>query len=76
MSMAAKVAGVAAAAFGALGSLLLYVGAFGLEAPTVWMTDQSAREMTKRNKRRLLLQRTGLVLLMISFTLGGVSIFL
>ncbi len=67
---------LAAAVCGAVGTFLLYKGSFAFESPAYWGSPQLTANMDARNKRRRLLQRTGLLLLMLSFVLGGASIFL
>ena len=74
--IAAKVFGLLSAALGASGTLLLFFGSFAYEGFTPYSDQQKIDEQTKRNKRRRLLQRTGLGLLMLSFVLAGFSVVL
>jgi hypothetical protein len=74
MGTLAKSLGIAAAIAGAIGTVLLYFGTFGFEAPAVWASKDFVDQMKARNRRRLFLQRVGLVFLMISFVLGGISV--
>jgi hypothetical protein len=73
---ATKIVGLLSAALGAIGTLLLFFGSFAYEQPSVWMNAELVADMTKRNKRRRLLQQSGLSLLMLSFVLGGLSVWL
>jgi len=54
----------------------MFFGSFAYEGFTPYSDQQKIDEQTKRNKRRRLLQRTGLGLLMLSFVLAGFSVVL
>ena len=66
---------LASAVCGAIGTGLLYRGSFALEAPAAFADDAFIADMVARNKKRQRLQRAGLSLLMLSFLLGGASLF-
>lgn len=66
-----KTLNVASAAFGLLGTLLMYRGTFGLVASGAYMNAALLAEVKKGNDRRQLLQRAGLILLTISFAMQG-----
>jgi hypothetical protein len=71
---------LAAAIFGFVGTLFLFFGSYALETGPLNTTFAEAARVEKagvdsRNMRRLSKQRLGLVFLMISFALGGVSVF-
>ncbi|CAG4919164.1 hypothetical protein LMG31841_04850 [Paraburkholderia saeva] len=53
----------------------MYRGTFGLVAPGAYMSVALLAEVKKGNDRRQLLQRTGLLLLTISFLVQGVAQF-
>jgi hypothetical protein len=74
--IAAKVFGLLSAALGAGGTLLLFLGSFAYEGFAQYYNQQMIDEQTKRNKRRGMLQRTGLGLLMLSFVLAGFGVVL
>lgn len=66
------------AVFGAVGAWLLFRGSFALaQGPSgygllaTWQAE--AGERRSRNRRRLLLQRMGLALILVSFALQGVA---
>lgn len=63
------------AVFGILGTLLLFKGSFAFESPSVYMSSQMVDEMNARNIRRLLLQRLGLMGLVVSFLLAAIAQF-
>jgi hypothetical protein len=69
-----KIVGLLSAISGAVGTLLLFFGSFAYEQPSYYANQKLIDDMVKRNKRRQLLQRTGLGLLMLSFVLGGASV--
>jgi hypothetical protein len=71
---ASKILGLVSAASGAIGTLLLFFGSFAYEQPGYYMNKNLLDDMVKRNKRRRLLQRTGLGLIMLSFVLAGFSV--
>ncbi len=71
-----KIVNLAAAASGALGTVLLFRGSFAYEAPAYYMNKKLMEDMRDRNSRRMVLQRNGLRLLMLSFTLAGIAQFL
>ena len=71
---ASKILGLASAASGAFGTLLLFFGSFAYEQPAYYMSKNSIDAMVKRNKKRQLLQRAGLGLIMLSFVLAGLSV--
>ena len=68
------------ALFGAFGTALMFFGSHALE-PTegaVWggpEVDAYNAKVNARNQIRLLMQRTGLILLAIAFVLQGISAF-
>ncbi len=71
-----QIVGLLSAASGAVGTLLLFFGSFAYEQPPYWMNDESIKAIAKRNKRRRLLQQSGLGFLMLSFILAGFSVVL
>jgi hypothetical protein len=71
---ASKILGLASAASGAFGTLLLFFGSFAYEQPAYYMSKNSIDAMVQRNKKRQLLQRAGLGLIMLSFVLAGLSV--
>ncbi|WP_228882490.1 hypothetical protein [Paraburkholderia saeva] len=70
-----KALNIASAVAGCLGTALMYRGTFGLVAPGAYMSVALLAEVKKGNDRRQLLQRTGLLLLTISFLVQGVAQF-
>ena len=67
--------GLGAAACGALGTLLLYFGTFGLQ-PLLGnynVPSKDDRRIDARNRRRRKLQRAGLLFLLTSFLLAGIK---
>jgi hypothetical protein len=71
-----QIIGLLSAVSGAVGTLFLFFGSFAYEQPSYYANQKLIDDMIKRNKRRQLLQRTGLGLLMLSFVLGGASVVL
>jgi hypothetical protein len=71
---ASKILGLVSAASGAIGTLLLFFGSFAYEQPPYYTKPAMIAALIKRNKRRQLLQRTGLGLIMLSFVLAGFSV--
>ena len=71
-----RIVGLLSAVTGAVGTLLLFFGGFAYEQPSYYANQKLIDAMVKRNKRRQLLQRTGLGLLMLSFVLAGFSVVL
>ncbi len=70
-----KALGVASAVSGAIGTTLLFKGSFAFEPVGSFYTDAETTRITSaRNRKRLLLQRTGLGFLMLSFILAGLSV--
>lgn len=71
-----KALNIASAIVGALGTVLMYKGTFGLVVPGFYFMDAAGNEATKKaNDRRLLLQRLGLLLLTASFLVQGIAQF-
>jgi hypothetical protein len=70
-----KILGLLSAVLGAAGTILLFFGSFAYEAPTVYMNEELLANMIKRNKRRQFQQRSGLILLLLSFVLAGFSVW-
>jgi hypothetical protein len=64
---AMKVLDLISALAGAGGTAFLYMGTFGLVALGPYTSKQLEAEVAEGNERRLLLQRIGLGLLMVSF---------
>lgn len=69
---------LAAASLGAVGTIFLFFGTYGLEPYGVafWAGPDTGKQMemtTRRNKRRTALQRTGLALLLASFVAEGIA---
>ena len=60
---------------GAGGTACLYKGTFGFESFSPYANNKLIQEMSARNKRRLLMQRLGLGLLLLSFLLGVAHVF-
>jgi hypothetical protein len=60
---------------GAGGTACLYKGTFGFESFSPYANNKLSQEMSARNKRRLLMQRLGLGLLLLSFLLGVAHVF-
>jgi hypothetical protein len=76
MSMLPKIVGLISALSGAVGTWLLYKGSFAYEQMAYYSNHAMAEEVGKRNKTRHSLQRAGLILIMISFVLAGISVLL
>ena len=72
---AGKIVQLAAALCGAAGTTLLYLGSFRYIMTAGYANEEFLRKMSKRNKRRLTLQRVGLECLMLSFLFSAVSVF-
>lgn len=66
---------LAGALAGALGTILMYRGTFGLAAGSFWTDEAMLQEINRANKVRLRLQRSGLALLTASFALQGAALF-
>ncbi len=66
---------VLAASNGMIGSILLYKGSFSFEAPAVYADEKFLNDMAKRNKRRQLIQRAGMIFLFIGFLLQCIAQF-
>jgi hypothetical protein len=62
-----KVLDLVSALAGAGGTAFLYKGTFGFVALTPYSNNQMVADVNQGNKRRLLMQRIGLGLLMVSF---------
>lgn len=71
----AKTVNIASSVIGAIGTVLMYRGTFGLVAAGAYMNTALLAETKKANDRRQLLQRSGLLLLTVSFFLQGVAQF-
>jgi len=71
-----QIVGLLSAVSGAVGTLFLFFGSFAYEQPPAYMNAEIIGAMTKRNKRRRLLQQIGLGFLMLSFVLAGFSVVL
>lgn len=70
-----KALNIASAIAGFAGTALMYCGTFGLVASGAYMNTALLAETKKANDRRQLLQRSGLLLLTVSFFLQGVAQF-
>jgi len=73
---ATKIFGLLSAVLGAGGTILLFFGSFAYEGFGAYYNQEMIDAQVKRNKRRGMLQRTGLVLLMLSFVLAGFGVVL
>jgi len=71
-----KIVNLGAAASGELGTALLFKGSFSYEAPAAWVDEKFLADMAARNRRRAIIQKSGLSLIMLSFTLAGIAQFL
>jgi hypothetical protein len=69
-----QIVGLLSAVSGAVGTLFLFFGSFAYEQPSAYMNREFIDAMVKRNRRRRLLQQTGLGFLMLSFILAGFSV--
>jgi hypothetical protein len=72
---------VIAAAVGALGAILTFIGSYALQPSegAVWggvAVDAENDKIAAKNARRLVFQRIGLGMICCSFVLQGVSVFL
>jgi len=76
MWTALKVLDVISALAGAGGTVFLYKGTFGFVALTPYTNNQIVRDVADRNKQRLLMQRVGLSLLLVSFLCSLVHAFI
>jgi hypothetical protein len=76
VSVLPKIIGVLSAISGAGGTGLLYKGSFAYEQFSHYASRASVAEMSQRNRKRHRLQRAGLLLIMISFVLAGISVLL
>lgn len=72
--MFSKALGIASAVAGALGTALLYRGSFAYESFTPYTNPNLVEEMKRRNVKRRRFQQAGLLLLMVSFALAGISV--
>jgi len=66
--------GAFSAVLGAIGTVFLYRGTFGLEGFQGYQNAETIKAQVMRNRRWLRLQRMGLSLLMLSFVSGVVSV--
>jgi hypothetical protein len=66
---------ILAASSGMFGSVLLYKGSFSFEAPTGYMNQGLLDDIAKRNKKRKLLQRIGMIFLFIGFLFQCIAQF-
>jgi hypothetical protein len=76
----AQLATIASAGFGVAGTLFLFFGSYAYETGPLNTTFAEAFLAEKagidaRNRRRMIMQRIGLGLIMVSFALAGVSAF-
>jgi hypothetical protein len=76
-----QVATIASAGFGVVGTLFLFFGSYAYETGPLNASFAEAFLAEKagidaRNRWRMIIQRTGLGLLMVSFALAGMSAFL
>ena len=60
---------------GAVGTILMYRGTFGLQTVSTWTSQAMADETARSNRQRLRLQRCGLILLTASFALQIAALF-
>jgi hypothetical protein len=74
LSTTVKLIQLLAAACGVAGTVLLYLGSFGLEARP--SDTDLLKKMAERNEQRLWRQRLGLEFLLISFLSGGIGVAL
>ncbi len=72
---ATKILGLLSAVVGASGTLLLFFGSFAYEGFAPYYNKEIIDAQVKRNKRRQRLQRAGLLLLILSFVLAGLSVW-
>jgi hypothetical protein len=70
-----KFLNLASAIAGAVGTLLMYRGTFGLQSVFTWTSQAMAEETAGRNRQRLRFQRCGLALLTTSLLLQIVALF-
>lgn len=70
-----KALNIASAVVGFAGTVLMYKGTFGLVVPGAYMNPSLLAEMKRANDRRQLLQKSGLLLLTVSFLLQGIAQF-
>ena len=75
MCTIAKIVEIASAVLGATGTGFLYKGTFGFEGFPFYANHKRITDMSARNKRRLLMQRTGLTLLLLSFLCALAHVF-
>lgn len=72
---ATKIFGLLSAVLGAGGTILLFFGSFAYEGFGAYYNQEMIDAQVKRNKRRRWVQRAGLLLLMLSFVLAGLSVW-
>jgi hypothetical protein len=70
-----KLLEILSALSGAGGTVLLFKGTFGFEAPPFWSSPKLEQDMAVRNRKRWRLQNVGLLLLLLSFLLGLAHVF-
>ena len=70
-----KALNIISAVVGFVGTVLMYKGTFGLVVPGAYMSTALLAEMKRANDRRQLLQKSGLLLLTVSFLLQGIAQF-
>ena len=67
---------IASAACTAMGTIVLYRGSFAFETMPHYGSLNSAKEMSDRNQKRLLLQRIGVLLILAGLVLQSIVQFL
>jgi hypothetical protein len=60
---------------GMIGTLILFKGSFAFESFPFYGDNEMIDAMAKRNRRRSLMQRIGLLFILVSFMLQGISQF-
>jgi small neutral amino acid transporter SnatA (MarC family) len=72
-----KVLGLASAASGVLGTILLFLNTWGLQSiGTISVPHDVMTAVNAKNKRRWIWQRIGLVFLLLSFVLAAGSVLM
>jgi len=67
---------IASAACTAIGTIVLYRGSFAYETMARYMNEKLIEETYKRNRKRLILQRSGVVLILAGLGLQTIAQFL
>ncbi len=75
-----QITGLTSAILGAIGTIILFIGSYALQPLQGGFfgsdaIDNSNNQIKVKNVRRLLLQRTGLVFLCLSFSAQAISTF-